>query len=164
MRILGIDPGSITTGYGVVDNKKGKLFCVSDGSISTVKKSPLQERLSIVFDLLCNIIADYKPDAVAVEDIFFAKNVRSAIMLGQARGVALLCAGKANLPVFEYSPAKVKQSIVGYGNATKEQVQRMVKTLLKMPVIPKADAADALAVAICHIHHNGRQWARGNRR
>ena len=153
MRILGIDPGSIITGYGVVDNKNGKLFYVSDGSISTVPKSPLQERLGVVFDLLYNIVADYKPDAVAVEDIFFARNVKSAIMLGQARGVALLCASKANLPVFEYSPATVKQSIVGYGNATKEQVQRMVKTLLKMPVIPKADAADALAVAICHIHH-----------
>lgn len=153
MRILGIDPGSIITGYGIVENKNGKLLCLSSGRISTAPKASLQERMKVVFDSLCQIVIEHKPDAAAVEAVFFAKNVRSAILLGQARGVAVLCAGKADLPVFEYSPATVKQSIVGYGNATKQQVQLMVKRLLKMHDVPKTDASDALAVAICHIHH-----------
>lgn len=153
MRILGIDPGSLITGYGVIDSDKGKLIHVCDGSISTDSKTPLHERLNIIFDLLHVVVRDYQPDAAAIEEVFFAKNVKSAIILGHARGVAMLCAGKAGLPIFEYSPAKIKQSVVGYGNATKEQVQNMVKALLKMPKIPKADASDALAAAICHIHH-----------
>lgn len=157
MRILGIDPGSHITGYGIVGSDKGKLLHICNGSISTDSKTPLQERLNIIFDFLHAVVSDYQPDAAAIEEIFFAKNVKSAIMLGHARGVAILCAGRAGLPIFEYSPAKVKQSVVGYGNATKEQVQRMVKTLLNLPKIPKADASDALAAAICHIHHNKNQ-------
>ena len=154
MRILGIDPGSLITGYGIVDGGGGKLVHVCDGSIATDSKKPIHERLGMIFDFLQVVLIDYIPDAVAIEDIFLAKNVKSAIMLGHARGVAILCAAKAGIPVFEYTPAKVKQSVVGYGNATKEQVQKMIKTLLKMPVVPKKDASDALAVAICHMHHS----------
>ena len=153
MRILGIDPGSHITGYGVVDGDKGRLMHVCDGSIVTGSKKPLASRLHSIFDSIQKVISEFKPDGVVIEEIFYAKNARSAIMLGHARGVAILCAGQHNLPVFEYSPMKIKQAVVGYGNATKEQVQKMVKALLKINSIPKPDASDALAAAICHIHH-----------
>lgn len=153
MRILGIDPGSHITGYGIVDSERGKLGYVSDGSIVTGSKNPLALRLNSVFDTIQRVIGEFKPDGIAIEEIFYAKNARSAIMLGHARGVAILCAARHSLPVFEYSPMKIKQAVVGYGNATKEQVQKMVKALLRLDVVPKPDASDALAAAICHIHH-----------
>lgn len=153
MRVLGIDPGSHITGYGIVDSDKGKLFHVSDGSIVTGSKNPLALRLNAIFDSIQKVVGEFKPDDVVIEEIFYAKNARSAIMLGHARGVAILCAARHNLPVFEYSPMKIKQSVVGYGNATKEQVQKMIKALLKLDAVPKPDASDALAAAICHIHH-----------
>lgn len=153
MRVLGIDPGSHITGYGIVDGDRGRLFHVCDGSIVTAPKNPLTLRLNSIFDNIYKVIDEFKPGAVVIEEIFYAKNARSAIMLGHARGVAMLCAARHGLPVFEYTPMKIKQAVVGYGNATKEQVQKMVKALLKMPVIPKVDASDALAAAICHIHH-----------
>ncbi|MBI3752918.1 MAG: crossover junction endodeoxyribonuclease RuvC [Deltaproteobacteria bacterium] len=153
MRVLGIDPGSYITGYGIVDSGKGKLFHVSDGSIVTGSKKLLASRLHSIFDNIQNIVKEFKPDNVVIEEIFYAKNARSAIMLGHARGVAILCAAQHNLPVFEYSPMKIKQAVVGYGNATKEQVQKMVKALLKLDAVPRPDASDALAAAICHIHH-----------
>ncbi|MBI3399129.1 MAG: crossover junction endodeoxyribonuclease RuvC [Deltaproteobacteria bacterium] len=153
MRILGIDPGSHITGYGIVDGDKGKLFHVSDGSIVTGSKNPLALRLHSIFDSIQKVVSEFKPDGVVIEEIFYAKNARSAIMLGHARGVAILCASQHNLPVFEYSPMKIKQAVVGYGNATKDQVQKMVKALLKLDAVPKPDASDALAAAICHIHH-----------
>lgn len=152
--MLGIDPGSHITGYGMVDSEKGRLFHVCDGSIVTAPKNPLTLRLNSIFDSIQKVIDEFKPGAVVVEEIFYAKNARSAIMLGHARGVAMLCAARHGLPVFEYSPMKIKQAVVGYGNATKEQVQKMVKALLNMDSIPKPDAADALAAAICHIHHS----------
>ena len=153
MRVLGIDPGSHITGYGVVDGDKGRLMHVCDGSIVTGSKKPLASRLHSIFDSIQKVISEFKPDGVVIEEIFDGKSARSAIMLGHARGVAILCAGQHNLPVFEYSPMKIKQAVVGYGNATKEQVQKMVKALLKISSIPKPDASDALAAAICHIHH-----------
>ena len=153
MRVLGIDPGSHITGYGVVDGDKGRLMHVCDGSIVTGSKNPLTLRLNSIFDSIQKVISEFKPDGIVIEEIFYAKNARSAIMLGHARGVAILCAGQHGLPVFEYSPMKIKQAVVGYGNATKEQVQKMVKVLLKINSIPKPDASDALAAAICHIHH-----------
>ena len=163
MRVLGIDPGSHITGYGIVDSYKGKLLHVSDGSIVAGSKKNLALRLNSIFDSIQKVIGEFKPDDVVIEEIFYAKNARSAIMLGHARGVAILCAAQQGLPVFEYSPMKIKQSVVGYGNATKDQVQKMVKALLKLNSISKPDASDALAAAICHIHHKGRQEARGNR-
>lgn len=161
MRVLGIDPGSHITGYGVVDGDKGRLMHVCDGSIVTGSKNPLTLRLNSIFDSIQKVISEFKPDGVVIEEIFYAKNARSAIMLGHARGVAILCAGQHGLPVFEYSPMKIKQAVVGYGNATKEQVQKMVKALLKISSIPKPDASDALAAAICHINHRGREVGGG---
>ncbi len=161
MRILGIDPGSHITGYGVVDGEKGRLVHICDGSIVAGSKNPLTLRLAAIFNLIHKVIGEFKPDAVVIEEIFYAKNARSAIMLGHARGVAMLCGAQHGLPIFEYSPMKIKQSVVGYGNATKEQVQKMVKALLKMSAIPKADASDALAAAICHINHRGREVGGG---
>jgi crossover junction endodeoxyribonuclease RuvC len=167
LRILGIDPGSRITGYGIVDSNKSKLVHVCDGNIAAGSKKSLTLdkysscqglalRLNSIFDGIQKIIREFKPDAIAVEDIFYAKNARSAIMLGHARGVAILCAARHDLPLFEYSPMKIKQAVVGYGNATKEQVQMMVKTLLQMKTVTRTDASDALAAAICHIHHKGR--------
>ncbi len=154
MRVLGIDPGSLITGYGVVDKGKGgRLIHAGSGHVTLRPSSPLPERLLTISNALKGIIDEFKPDAMSIESIFFAKNVSSAIKLGEARGIPLLCAASSGLPVYEYSPRSIKQAVTGYGNATKEQVQKMVKMLLKTMVQPQSDAADALAVAICHIHN-----------
>lgn len=154
MRVLGIDPGSRITGYGVVDKGRGgKLAHVCNGHLLLDPSAPLPERLLVISNALKGIIDEFKPDAMSIESIFFAKNVDSAIKLGEARGVPLLCAASSGVPVYEYAPRSVKQAVTGYGNATKEQVQKMVGMLLKTQVQLKPDAADALAIAICHIHH-----------
>lgn len=153
MKILGIDPGSLITGYGVVESTgAGKLLHVSNGSVAVSGSLPLSERLLAISTALTSLIEEHTPDAVAVESVFFAKNARSAIMLGHARGVVLLSAASAALEVFEYAPRSVKQAVTGYGNATKDQVQKMVQMLLSIPAAKNADAADALAIAICHIN------------
>ncbi len=154
MRVLGIDPGSRITGYGVVDKVKGgKVAHVSNGQLLLDPSAPLPERLLAISKALKEIIDEFKPDAMSIESVFFAKNVDSAIKLGEARGIPLLCAASSGVPVYEYAPRSVKQAVTGYGNATKEQVQKMVKMLLNTEARLKADAADALAIAICHIHH-----------
>jgi crossover junction endodeoxyribonuclease RuvC len=154
LKILGIDPGSLVTGYGVVlKDKGGRLTHVCDGRIKLDGRKPLSERLLEISETLNRVITEFAPDAVAVESIFFAKNVKSAIMLGQARGATLLCAASSGLEVFEYDPRSIKLAVTGYGNATKEQVQKMVKNLLNTPTAASPDASDALATAICHIHH-----------
>ncbi len=153
MRILGIDPGSIITGYGVIDEKKGKLSPVAYGTIECKKKGPFPERLKMIFEGLNKIIEDYNPDNIALESVFFGKSVKSAIKIGEARGVAILCAAIAGKPMFEYAPTVVKRAVVGYGNAQKAQVGEMVKIILALSEIPKKfDATDALAIAICHCH------------
>lgn len=153
MRVLGIDPGSHKTGYGiVVKGGGGKLIHVCDGTIEA-PGDDLSQRLLSISKSLNEIIAEFKPDYVAIESVFFAKNVKSAVMLGHARGVALLSAAVGGLEVFEYAPRAVKLAVTGYGNAEKEQVQKMVKLLLSTPSVSKPDAADALAIAICHLHH-----------
>lgn len=153
MRVLGIDPGTLTSGYGIVTEEDHKLFHVVSGGISPSAKHPFPKRLAKIYDELEKIIEKYKPQAVVVEDLFVSNNIKSALKLGHARGVAILAAVNAGLPVFEYAPAEVKQAVVGSGKADKKQVQIMVKTLLDLPKAPHpADAADALAAAICHIH------------
>ncbi|MBI5562629.1 MAG: crossover junction endodeoxyribonuclease RuvC [Deltaproteobacteria bacterium] len=154
MRVLGIDPGSIKLGYGVVE-KGGNhgLVHVCDGVISLNSKLSFPGRLLTISNGINGIIEGARPDAMAVESLFFAKNVRSASILGHVRGVALLSAATFGLPVYEYSPRTVKLAAVGYGGAEKTQIQKMVGLLLKTDAKLKADAADALAVAICHIHH-----------
>ncbi|HEX7151880.1 MAG TPA: crossover junction endodeoxyribonuclease RuvC [Thermoanaerobaculia bacterium] len=157
MRILGVDPGSITTGYGVIDYEKGRLALVEQGSIHTVRGAELPARLSRIHEELSLVIVRTRPEVVAVETPFAGQNVRSLIQLAHARGVVLLAASSAKLGVFEYAPSSVKSAVVGYGRAEKEQVAKMVRMLIPGCAALKmgADAADALAIAICHAHTAG---------
>ena len=157
MRILGIDPGSLTTGFGVIDYQKGKLSLVDQGTIGTPRGAELSERLGIIHERLLAVIARVTPEAVAVETPFAGQNVHSLIQLAHARGVVLLAARAAKLEVFEYSPSSVKSAVVGYGRAEKEQVAKMVRMLLPGCATLKmsTDASDALAIAICHAHTAG---------
>ncbi len=155
VRILGVDPGSITIGYGVIDSKKGRPFHIADGTVKANQLLPLSKRLAVLSEGLNAILNKFKPDTVAVEEVFYARNVKSAVMLAHARGIALLAAANAGLDVFGYSPMTVKQAVAGYGMADKAQVQSMVKVLLGIPYLPTSDAADALAIAICHLNHRG---------
>jgi crossover junction endodeoxyribonuclease RuvC len=153
MLVLGIDPGTAITGYGLVKGEDDSLTLVDYGAITTSSDQPLPERLQRIYRELTALIEDRQPTAVAVEELFFSKNVRTALSVGQARGVALLASANAGLPIHEYTPLQVKQAIAGYGRATKDQVQQMVKMLLALDSVPQPDdAADAIAVAICHIH------------
>lgn len=153
MRVMGIDPGSLCTGYGIVEETGGQLASIHFGSIKSHSKNPFAQRLKTIYDGLASVMEEYQPDAVAVEDVFFAANAKSTIKLGQTRGVALLAAVKAEITLAEYSPLEVKQSVVGYGRADKHQVRDMVTAILKLKQKPEPmDASDALAVAICHLH------------
>ena len=151
MRILGIDPGTAITGFGVIDKVGSKLIFVDAGVIRTPKEDHMPARLATLFDELTQLIAEVRPDQAAIEMLFFARNVTTAITVGQARGVAILALEKAHLPLGEYTPLQIKQAVTSYGKADKAQVQQMVKTILKLKDIPKPDdAADGLAIAICH--------------
>jgi len=153
MRVLGVDPGSIKSGYGIIDERQNELIVVEYGVIRTTSQTPLAQRLLRIGNRLQQLIAQFHPQVLAVEDIFFARNAKSALKLGQSRGAILLTAAQAGLDIAEYTPLEVKQSVVGYGRADKLQVQHMVKVLLRLKEVPKPDdAADALAIAICHHH------------
>ncbi|HEY8550120.1 MAG TPA: crossover junction endodeoxyribonuclease RuvC [Vicinamibacterales bacterium] len=153
MRIFGIDPGSVRTGYGCVESDGSRHRLVACGAITSPARLAFPERLLAIHTELCRLIADCRPEAVAVEALFHAVNARSALQLGHARGVALLAATQAGLPIAEYAPAEVKRAVVGYGRAEKTQVQRMIGLLLGLDEIPGPyDVSDALAVAICHLH------------
>lgn len=149
MNILGIDPGSITTGFGVIRQEGNKQFYVASGCIKIGNK-PWAERLTQIYADITEIVQQYLPAHAAIEQVFVNKNVSSALKLGHARGVAMLAIAKFGVNIAEYSPRKVKQAVVGNGGAEKAQVQHMVKILLGLTVAPKSDAADALAIAICH--------------
>jgi crossover junction endodeoxyribonuclease RuvC len=148
--ILGVDPGSHATGYGVIDTGP-VLRMVTGGVIRTSAKSPLPERLTEIHDSLMSVIAEFSPREMAVEDLFNAKNARSSLILGHARGVILLAGGKSNIPVFEYAPRAVKQAVTGKGAAAKEQVRFMVMRMLCLKKEPPLDMSDALAVALAHV-------------
>lgn len=150
MRVLGIDPGSQVTGYGIVE-QVGSVVRHVDNGCYHVRSRGFAERLGEIFLALQKVLGQFLPDAVAVEKVFLSKNVGSALKLGESRGVALLAAALASRPVFEYSTREVKQAVTGYGQATKEQIQKMVQRLLKLPEVAPEDASDALAVAICHL-------------
>jgi crossover junction endodeoxyribonuclease RuvC len=152
VRILGIDPGSRVTGYGVVEQAGSRIIRVDHGEIRIKKGEPFTRCLSRIYDELTEVIGRTKPDAVAIEDIFYGKNVKSLIKQGHVRGVALLAASRSGLPVHEYSPLEVKKAVVGYGRAEKQQVQVMVQAILRLGEILPEDASDALAVAICHTN------------
>ncbi len=151
MRILGIDPGTQITGYGVIEKQGQVLLHVDNGGIFTNPKDSFPSKLHTLFASILELIEKYSPDAVSIEDIFFAKNVKSTIKLGHARGAIIVAAKTRELEVYEYTPLTVKQAVVGYGRASKEQIQAMVKTLLKLPESTFYDSSDALAVAICHL-------------
>ena len=152
MRVLGIDPGSHITGYGVVENERAKLRRVVYGEIRQGRSALLSDCLQTIYDALKEAIQGAAPDAVAIEDIFYGKNVRSLIRQGHVRGAAILAAKHCAIPVFEYAPLEIKKAVVGYGRAEKGQVQTMVRAILALDELPPPDAADALAVAICHLH------------
>jgi len=152
MRILGIDPGTITTGYGVLSNDEETVTVIDYGAISAPARSPIGERLSFIYTRLLEVITEHRPDVLAIEQPFVSKNVKSALAVGRSQAVAILAAAEKGIPVYEYTPAQVKQRVSNYGAGSKEQVQEMVRLQLDMNETPQPDdAADALAVALCHI-------------
>ena len=150
-RVLGIDPGSRSTGYGVLEISNRRAHYVASGCISA-QQAELPQRLGTIFHGISQIISEFAPATIAIESVFMAKNAASALKLGQARGVAIAAGVARDLPVFEYAARQVKQAVVGTGRANKEQVAHMVQVLLQLPGTPKADAADALAIALCHVN------------
>lgn len=156
MRVFGIDPGSDRTGYGCIDSDGTRHQLVKCGAVRTGSAATFPDQLSIIYRELTALLAEHRPECVAIENIFHAVNARSALKLGHARGVAMLAATEAGVTVVEYTPAEIKRAVVGYGRAEKPQVAQMVKVLLGLDAIPKPhDATDALAVAICHLHNGG---------
>jgi len=157
-RVLGVDPGTAITGWGIVESSGEELKLVACGAITTTAGQPMPERLQILYRELAALIVQYQPTEAAVEELFFSRNTTTALSVGQARGVALLALAQAGLTVHEYKPLEVKQAIVGYGRATKDQVQQLVRMLLNLDFVPQPDdAADAIAIAICHCH--SAKWA-----
>lgn len=167
MLVMGIDPGSLVTGYGLVGEEGGRLISVDYGVIRLQERGhtdAIAVRLKVLFDGLCGIIRRYSPDVVAVESVFHSANVKSALTLGHVRGVVLLSAASEGLPLVEYSPLEVKKAVTGYGRADKHQIQAMVKTLLNLDRVPEPhDAADALAIALCRAFGGGSRGRRGRR-
>jgi crossover junction endodeoxyribonuclease RuvC len=152
LKIIGIDPGTVVTGWGVVEAVGSSLSHVAHGAIATAGARAQGDRLSRVYDGISQVIESYRPDGISLERVFFARNAQSALKLGQARGVALLAAAHNGVAVHEYAASEIKVAVVGYGRATKEQVQKMVATLLHISETMAPDAADALAAAVCHLH------------
>jgi len=153
-RIIGIDPGSLVTGWGIIESRGSSLVHVGHGTIASVSADRQEpaDRLSFIYQGIQAAIKSYRPDGLSLERIFFARNAQSALKLGQARGVALLAAAHAGIPVHEYTASEIKVAVVGYGQATKDQVQKMVTSLLGVGETMASDASDALAAAICHLH------------
>lgn len=170
--ILGVDPGTATTGYGVVRRDRGSCACLIYGGIVTSPREPMERRLLTIYERVRGLIQEFGPEALAIERQFFGRNTTNALAVGRTVGVVLLAAAQAEIPVLEYKPAEVKLAVVGYGNAEKEQVQFMVRQVLRLAEVPRPDdAADALALCICHAHysagtaghgparHKARTWA-----
>ncbi len=152
MLVLGVDPGSHITGYGLVEKKGDTLTCIHSGHITSSGKVPFYERIHKIFQVMVDIMSHYRPQEMAIEDLFYAKNIQSSLKLGHARGAALIAAVQCSVQIFEYTPLEIKKSVVGYGRASKEQVRSMVKIILKLKTNPNLDTSDALAAAICHIN------------
>ena len=151
MRILGIDPGIAIVGYGVVDKEGNRYKTVAYDAVTTKAHTPLEERLEIVYNGIVELIKEYRPDAMSIEELFFNNNAKTALTVGQARGVIILAAVQNHIPVYEYTPLQVKQALTGYGRASKTQIQQMMKSMLGLSEVPKPDdVADALAIAVCH--------------
>lgn len=154
MKILGIDPGTQVAGYGLIETKGSKIVVIEYGSLKTDKKQSFPQRLKFIHSRIMDIILKYQPDQMAIEEVFYGKNIKSAIKIGEGRGIVFLCAALANIPIAEYAATVIKKAVVGNGSAHKNQVQEMVKIILELPKIPEPeDASDALAIAICHSHN-----------
>lgn len=154
MRVLGIDPGSLNTGYGVVEDNGRGIKLITSGCITNTSRDRIDKRFNKIYTELKNIIRETKPEIVALENVIFCNNTKIAIKLGEARGVAILAAVESGVRITEYAPKRIKQAVVGRGNASKQQVQWMIKQLLGLKKLPQPDVADALAVAICHLNQN----------
>lgn len=153
MKILGIDPGFAITGFSVITYEGNKFKLITSGAVDTKKDMPFPDRLACIYDKITELINEYKPDFISVEELFFNNNVKTAIGVAQGRGAVLIAASKNNVPVFEYTPLQVKQAVVGYGRAEKKQVMQMVKAILNLEAVPKLDdITDSMAVGICHAH------------
>ncbi len=153
MRVIGIDPGTAITGWGVVDGDGQDISMIAHGVVTTPAGMPLPQRLQQIYQKLGEVITAWQPESSAIEELFFSKNAKTALAVGHGRGVAMLALANAELPIAEYKPLEVKQAITGHGGADKRQMQQMVKLLLRLEDIPRPDdAADALAIAICHLH------------
>ena len=155
MLVLGVDPGSHVTGYGLVEKKNNQLIYVHAGRVTSSPKTPFYDRIHKIFKAMTEIMSHYQPQEMAIEDIFYAKNIKSSLKLGHARGAALIAAVECGVRIFEYTPLEIKKSIVGYGRASKEQVCSMVQIILNIKTISSLDTSDALAAAICHLN-----WSR----
>lgn len=153
MLVLGVDPGTAITGFGLVEDQPSKIRAIKYGAIRTESHLPMSQRLKNIYDEVTRLIDEFQPEVVAIESLFFNKNVKTALTVGQARGVVMLAAANSGLEVAEYTPLQVKQAVVGYGRATKNQIQEMVKLLLNLKEVPTPDdVADAMAIGICHLH------------
>lgn len=152
MIVLGVDPGSIVTGYGLIEKKQNQMSCIHAGTISSSNKIPFYKRIHKIYQSMIDIMERYHPQEMAIEDVFFAKNVKSALKIGHARGAVLIAAVENGVKIFEYTPLEIKQSVVGYGRATKDQVRSMVQVILKLEKEPGYDTSDALATGICHLN------------
>ena len=154
MKILGIDPGTQIAGYGIIEKTGSRITAVEYGSIKTDKNHNFPQRLKTIYSKIMDIISRHQPDQMAIEEVFYGKNIKAAIKIGEGRGIVFLCAAGANIPIAEYAATVIKKAVVGNGNAHKSQVQEMVKIILGLPKIPESqDASDALAIAICHSHN-----------
>lgn len=153
MRIIGIDPGYAIVGFGIIEYNKSSFSTVQYGAITTPADMDFNSRLKVIYDDLCSVLDSFRPEYLAIERLYFTSNQKTAIAVAEARGVTLLAARQRNIPIYEYTPLQVKQSVTGYGKAIKKQVQEMTKRILNLPEIPKPDdTADALAIAVCHAH------------
>jgi crossover junction endodeoxyribonuclease RuvC len=152
MLVLGVDPGSVITGYGLVEKKNQQFRCVEAGVVQTPKKQPFAERIHVIYRSMVEIMSRHHPQEMAIEDVFFAKNPKSALKIGHARGAVLIAAVECGIRIHEYAATEIKQSVVGYGRATKEQVRSMVGVILRLDFQPKLDTSDALAAAVCHLN------------
>ena len=155
MLVLGVDPGSRVTGYGLVEKKNDTLTCIHSGHFASPGNTPFYERIYKIFQSMVEVMSRYQPQEMAIEDLFYAKNIQSSLKLGHARGAVLIAAVQCGIQIFEYTPLEIKKSVVGYGRATKDQVRSMVRVILKLKDNPNLDTSDALAAAICHLN-----WSR----
>lgn len=152
MLVLGVDPGSNVTGYGLVEKSVNQMTCIYAGTVTTSNRFPFYQRIHEIFEAMVGIMSRYRPEEMAIEDIFYDKNIKSTLKIGHARGAILIAAVQCGVKIFEYTPLEIKKAVVGYGRATKEQVRAMTQVILKLTAKPTLDASDALAAAICHLN------------